>query len=103
MEKHIGLSVIRYDEAKTLRDIEPFDDTRQFDEIGRRIIDDFSDRSWSEIGPRHFRFDPVRRHGAADTGNKAILAAVARAGSEIDRLVFPGGVKRSQIGGIRIG
>ena len=35
------------------------------DEIGRRLVGEFSDRSWSEICPRHFRFNPVRRHDAA--------------------------------------
>jgi hypothetical protein len=62
MQKDVGHPIVGNDEAKSLRNIEPLDDARQFDEIGRRIIDDFSDRSWSEIGPRHFRFDPVRRH-----------------------------------------
>ena len=34
---------------------------------------------------------------------KAILAAVAGTGAEIDRLVLPGSVKRREVGGIRIG
>jgi len=46
--------VVGHDETKTLGHIEPLDDAGQLDEIGRRFVDEFSDRPWSEIGPRHF-------------------------------------------------
>src|SRR5262249_44116819 len=64
VQKYVWHSVVRDDESEALGDIEPLNDTAQFNEIGRRFIDEFSDRSLAEIGPRHFRFDPVRRHAA---------------------------------------
>src|SRR5215467_8145579 len=59
VQKYVGHPVVRDDETETLRDIEPLNDTAQFDEIGRRFIDELCDRSLAEIGPIHFRFDPV--------------------------------------------
>ena len=50
VQQHVGHAVVGNDEAKSLGDVEPFDDARQLDEIGRRLVGEFSDRSWSEIG-----------------------------------------------------
>src|SRR5262245_61226370 len=64
VQKYVWHPIVRDDESEALRDIEPLNDTTHFDEIGRRFIDEISDRSLAEIGPSHFRFDPVRRHDA---------------------------------------
>src|SRR5215831_20037905 len=64
VQKYVWHPVVRDDESEALGDIKPLNDTAQLDEIGRRFIDELSDRSLAEIGPRHFRFDPVRRHDA---------------------------------------
>ena len=54
VQKDIGHPIVRDDESESFCDIEPFDDASQLNEIGRRVVDEFSDRPWPEIGPRHF-------------------------------------------------
>ena len=43
------------------------------------------------------------RNAAADARDQPILAAVAGAGTEADRLVLPGGIERREVVGVRIG
>ena len=45
----------------------------------------------------------ARDAGRRGLGDQSVLAAVAGAGAEIDRLVLPGGVERREVGGVRIG
>ena len=54
VQKYVRHPVVGDDKSEALRDIEPLNDAGQFDEIGRRFVDEFSDRPLPEIGPRHF-------------------------------------------------
>jgi len=65
VQKNVRHPVVGNDESETLRDVKPLNDAGQLDEISRRFFDELSDRPRPEICPRHFRFDPVRRHDAA--------------------------------------
>src|SRR5215831_15947401 len=71
VQKYVRHPVVRDDESEALGDIEPLNDTAQFNEIGRRFIDELSDRSLAEIGPSHFDSTP----SDAMTPNAATLLA----------------------------
>src|SRR5208283_4555732 len=63
VQEYVGHPVVRNDEAVSLCDIEPFDDARDLDDTGCRLIVEIDIRSEFRLG--EFGFDSVRRHDAA--------------------------------------
>ena len=58
VQKYVGHPVVGNDESKTLGDIEPLDDAGQFDEIGRRLVDESLTAPGRRFAPDIFNSTP---------------------------------------------